>query len=211
MSHVNTHPEIRIDYHLVNEGTKSAYLGMDPPLVILDPGHGGSDPGTVSVTGQNVIYESKQNLLLSLTLKAELIRVGFLVMLTRTGNALPGGVTVPADSFPYRCEAMPVSFASVSVHHDVRTARTGGCYYNPDNPISQALAQRIARLAAGWCRPDTQSAHSSLYMVRHPRTPRCVLWEAGPLRTYPKAVNRIQKVNPVVMVLCQMALEVGVM
>ena len=181
------------------------------PLIIIDPGHGGSDPGTVSVTGQRVIYEKTQNLLLSLTLKAELLRNGFQVDLTRTGDAIPGGVNKNADSFPFRTESMPISFASVSVHHDVRTARTGGCYYNPDNHQSQALARKIVLNGGGWCRPDTQSAYSSLWMVRHPRTPRCVLWEAGPLKTYRSAVERIQKVNSVVIALCQTALEAGVM
>ena len=184
---------------------------MAPPIVILDPGHGGSDPGTVRAVGQSVLTEKVMNLVLSLTLKSELIRMGFTVRLTRTGDALPGDVSRPIDSFPFRAESMPPSFASVSVHHDVKTARSGGCYYNPDSQPGLELARRIVRNGGGWCRPDTQSNFPSLYMVRHPRTPRAVLWEAGPLLRYRNATERLQKVNPVVIALCQIALEVGVM
>jgi N-acetylmuramoyl-L-alanine amidase len=56
-------------------------------MIVIDPGHGGSDPGAVG----GHIFEKDLALTYSLTLAGELALVGVPVMLTRKRDELPGG------------------------------------------------------------------------------------------------------------------------
>ncbi len=51
--------------------------------VVVDPGHGGSDPGAIGVNG---LYEKNVNLDISLKLKEELIKKGYEVAMTRESD-----------------------------------------------------------------------------------------------------------------------------
>lgn len=59
-----------------------ALLPLSGKKIIIDPGHGGKDPGTVS----NKTYEKDINLEISKYLELELSKVGALVILTRDGD-----------------------------------------------------------------------------------------------------------------------------
>lgn len=59
-------------------------LPVTNKIIVIDPGHGGVDPGTVS---KNDVYESKINLELSLKLKALLEQSGAVVIMTRTDDS----------------------------------------------------------------------------------------------------------------------------
>jgi len=59
-----------------------ALLPLSGKIIIIDPGHGGKDPGT---SGGN-IYESDINLAISKYLELELSKVGATVILTREGD-----------------------------------------------------------------------------------------------------------------------------
>jgi len=59
-----------------------ALLPLSGKIIIIDPGHGGKDPGTVS----GKIYESNINLEISKFLEIELIKNGATVILTRDGD-----------------------------------------------------------------------------------------------------------------------------
>ena len=54
--------------------------GLRGKLIVLDPGHGGSDPGAIGVRGS---YEKKMNLDLSMLVKTILERAGARVVMTR--------------------------------------------------------------------------------------------------------------------------------
>lgn len=181
-------------------------------LIIVDPGHGGGDPGAIlkDSHGAVITTEAELNLILSLTLKAQLIAHGFDVVLTRTGPALPGNVSSPPASFYYRCQTQPASaFASVSVHHDIQTAQGGGVYYDgdPANTLSRDLALKIQDTQHGWMRPDTQARQGSLAMCRQPHTQRRVLVELGPVRIYHSAAERLSAIAPIVAALGVARLE----
>ena len=59
-----------------------ASLPLSGKIIIVDPGHGGKDPGTVS----NDVYESEINLMISKYLEYYLSKNGATVILTRSGN-----------------------------------------------------------------------------------------------------------------------------
>lgn len=172
-------------------------------IVILDPGHGGTDPGAVG----NGTTEAVQNLAVALTLKFQLEQEGFEVRLTRTTGTLPGPAGVSRDnSFFYRCNLASLQstaepFAFVSVHHDIPTAKTGGVYFHPARPESRWFAQALTRAAGGWCRPDTEARQGSLYVIRHSPARRGVLWEVGPVKLHSKA-ERVALCAPLTRLLC---------
>ena len=60
----------------------AAQLGLSVRTVIIDPGHGGRDPGTM----HNGVVEQDVNLDIAKRLKAILEKLGYTVHLTRTGN-----------------------------------------------------------------------------------------------------------------------------
>jgi len=59
-----------------------ALLPLSGKKIIIDPGHGGADPGTVSGN----TYESEINLAISKYLEIELTKLGATIILTREGN-----------------------------------------------------------------------------------------------------------------------------
>jgi len=63
-----------------------------PPLVAVDPGHGGSDVGGKHMNAQGVVdlTESQVNLRVALLLRERLEARGCDVYLTRSGDAMPG-------------------------------------------------------------------------------------------------------------------------
>lgn len=56
--------------------------GLHQKIIVIDPGHGGADPGAVA----DELVEAEVNMILSLALKDELQRNGAIVKLTRYGN-----------------------------------------------------------------------------------------------------------------------------
>lgn len=65
----------------INKEVK-ALLPLSGKIIVIDPGHGGKDPGT----SNNDIYESTINLEISKYLEIELAKVGATVILTRDGD-----------------------------------------------------------------------------------------------------------------------------
>jgi N-acetylmuramoyl-L-alanine amidase len=60
--------------------------GEGPPLVCLDPGHGGSDTGAIGVTG---LKEKDANLAIALEADKFLRQAGVATLMTRTGDTYP--------------------------------------------------------------------------------------------------------------------------
>jgi len=140
--------------------------------IVLDPGHGGSDPGAVAPDGTK---EKDLNLAQALTLKEHLVALGYRVGFTRAGD-----VYVPLPERIARAKAMGAR-VFVSVHHDTPTATRAGVYYSP-HPLSQGLAQVVqAALGAGaWALPSSASRFGRLYIDDFPGP--AVLIEFGPTR-----------------------------
>ena len=90
----------------------------------LDPGHGGNSPGTNSIdSAKDGIYEKTYALELCQMIAERLIRAGFEVFMTRTGDTKPGNVSERALA----CVATGCDYA-VSVHFNgSANAAANGC------------------------------------------------------------------------------------
>ena len=60
----------------------NALMPLSGKIIVIDPGHGGKDPGTIS----DSTYESNINLAISKALEIELAKAGATVILTRDGD-----------------------------------------------------------------------------------------------------------------------------
>jgi len=122
-----------------NQATLSAGTPLAKPIVILDPGHGGSETGAV---GPNGLREAVVNLAVSKVVKSTLEASGVSVLLTRSDDTRLVLTTRSALVRKLRPSAM------VSVHHNAspdgtRTAPGTETYYQYRSPQSKRLAGLI--------------------------------------------------------------------
>lgn len=127
--------------------TVAAGASAPSPLIMIDPGHGGIDPGAVGV---NRTLEKHVNLAVSLDLGNILRQKGFRVFYTRARDhhALQGPFVVKPD-LHYRAWLAQRYHASlfISIHSNAEPTHTVHgpiVYYNPQSPSSYRLARQIA-------------------------------------------------------------------
>jgi N-acetylmuramoyl-L-alanine amidase len=110
-----------------------------PPLVMLDPGHGGKDPGAIGVSGT---YEKQVSLATAFELKRQLEAGGrYRVELTRTHDAF-----VPLDDRVAKAQARNAALF-VSMHADALSDHTvrGASVYTLANTASDAQTAALAQ------------------------------------------------------------------
>lgn len=121
----------------IEGGTAMASGGGRLPLVVLDPGHGGKDPGTIGVNGT---HEKRITLAAALELKRQLEAGGRCrVALTRTRD-----VFIPLDDrveFARRREAA----LFISLHADSAPGARGASVYTLSDRASDSLSARLAQ------------------------------------------------------------------
>lgn len=143
---------VRPETELISlRGTESSSLAntdLDKPLVVLDPGHGGPDPGTV--TGSSV-YEKDVVLTFCKRLKAELEATGrYRVLMTREED-----IFIPLDGrveFARQAQAdlmLSVHADALDIKHPLVTRKMieevrGASVYTLSDEASDALAELIA-------------------------------------------------------------------
>jgi len=141
------------------------------PLILIDPGHGGDDPGAVGAGGTR---ESEVNLAIALKLQEALQARGVNAVLTRTGD-----VSLDLASRARMVDQLGAQ-ALVSVHansHDVSSALGLETYYR--TAVSQPFAQQIHQvLVTELQRPDRGVREARLFVLRHPTIPSALI-EAG--------------------------------
>ena len=120
--------------------------GLRGKLIVLDPGHGGSDPGAIGVRGS---YEKKLNLDLSMLVKTILERAGARVVMTRTTDVDLTPVNA-SDRDELRARANVANHRKadifISVHHNASPnpdmCGTTTFYYMKSN-LDLVLAQSL--------------------------------------------------------------------
>jgi N-acetylmuramoyl-L-alanine amidase len=110
-----------------------------PPLVMLDPGHGGKDPGAIGVSGT---YEKQVSLATALELKRQLEAGGrYRVQLTRAKD-----VFIPLDGRVERAQQQGAALF-VSMHADALSDHSvrGASVYTLAQTASDAQTAALAR------------------------------------------------------------------
>lgn len=114
-------------------------------LIVLDPGHGGSDGGAVGLNG--AVNESVLNFALSAATKNELEKRGAKVLLTRFDDA---DVTLEERKAYARAQNADL-FVSIHCNASVNTSKFGTAvyYYRPFSmPLAKAIYEKTAALFA---------------------------------------------------------------
>ena len=122
----------------------NASLPLSGKTIVIDPGHGGKDPGTVSGN----IYESEINLKISKYLEEYLVKNGATVILTRDGNYDLSSPKIDGrkrNDFDNRIELINSSKADmyISIHLNYLN---NSSYYGPQvfyNKDNEKIAQVI--------------------------------------------------------------------
>ena len=95
-------------------------------VVVLDPGHGGKDPGAKGVNG---VYESHLTLKIAQYCKAELEQYsGVTVYMTRTDDSYPGGTGGASEDLDNRVAYAKSVGANVLVSIHLNSTGTGSAY-----------------------------------------------------------------------------------
>ena len=123
----------------------NALMPLSGKIIVIDPGHGGKDPGTISDT----TYESNINLAISKALEIELSKAGATVILTRNDDydlSVPNARWRKKSDFDNRINLINNSKADIylSIHLNYLT---NSAYYGPqvfyDNKDTENLATII--------------------------------------------------------------------
>ncbi len=152
--------------------------GVKDKTIVIDVGHGGSDPGALGPAGKDGITESDLNLSLSLMLKSKLENEGAKVFLTREGDStllLEQRAQFIRSFNPDLC--ISVHHNSVSPETDYNTATGLLTLYSRET--SFALADGISKYISNATGIENDGAKmQSLNVCRDYRYP-CVLLECG--------------------------------
>lgn len=111
--------------------------------IVLDAGHGGSDPGAIGPTG---VYESTVNLAITLKVGAILTKNNVDTVYTRTTNAIAYSED-ETQNLQYRCDisnaAKPNYFVCIHANSAVPAAHGTESYYYAGNAYGLKLAQTV--------------------------------------------------------------------
>lgn len=122
-------------------------LALTGKTIILDPGHGGVDPGTIN----NDIYEKNINLEIALKLHDELIKLGANVILTRDGDydlSSPNITWRKKSDFDNRIKLINESDADlfISIHQNhINDVKYSGAqvFYSNDNTLASIIQENF--------------------------------------------------------------------
>lgn len=150
--------------------------------IVVDPGHGGKDPGAIGVNG---LYEKTVNRDVSLKLKAELERLGYEVLLTADTDI---HMSLP-ERVAFKEAAQADLFISIhaNAHHSSAIQGSMVLYYDRNypqasypasaemaelTPLSKQLATYVAEsMAAKAGTYDRGIVPSAVYVARHGTIP----------------------------------------
>lgn len=161
-----------------------AITHADRPLIVIDPGHGGRDPGAVGASGT---LEKTVNLAAAKQLQRLLVKSGrYRVVLTRTGDRTVSLIARLAFAREHHADLLIAIHADSSDDHSARGAsvyvRSGAeATWLPTN---QGNARSIAdAIAASPALPDLGSVFLQLTMID--QLDDDVLMAAAPARSAP--------------------------
>ena len=153
--------------------------GLKGKTIVIDPGHGGSDPGAV---GLNRTYEKTITLSMSLKLRDALAQKGARVVMTRTTDVDVHSRNATAkQELQARVDIGQRAKADifVSVHHNASTNRALGgisTYYTPKTQYDAMLAKAIQnRMASASGLENKGIRTAEFYVTKRSAMPAALL------------------------------------
>ena len=173
-----------------------ALMPLSGKIIVIDPGHGGKDPGTISEN----IYEKDINLAISKALEIELSKVGATVILTRDDDydlSVPNARWRKKSDFDNRIKLINNSDADLylSIHLNYLTNNS---YYGPqvfyNNEENKKLASTIQEILNSKLNSDREIKQipSKTYMYDKLNIPG-VLIECGFLSNFKEMKNLVNE------------------
>lgn len=176
---INYDDEYNLFFEVKKRPSISAgFLPLKDITIIIDPGHGGTDPGAIGLAGESGPNEAEANLAHAYSLEKKLLDLGATVYLTQDENEY--------YSLDNRLRDMPVHDADffISLHHnsvdfnqDSNTARGTEVYYHTDN--SKIFAENIVENISEQTDRNNRGAFWSYYRVTIANFCPSVLVELG--------------------------------
>ncbi|MGE5541866.1 MAG: SH3 domain-containing protein [Bacillota bacterium] len=122
--------------------------GLKGKTIVLDPGHGGRDPGAI---GQRGLYEKEPNLKIALALKPLLEKAGAKVVLTRSGDSTPSVAEPGGDHYGDLASRVALVDSSgadlfLSIHNNSNTNRSksGSTMYYASSSLNAAASRALS-------------------------------------------------------------------
>ncbi len=147
------------------------------PKVVIDPGHGGSDPGAI---GQ--VVEKEVTLAVARRVRADLTAAGIDVLMTRDSDtALAANKITDLGLRAALGTGVAQMFVSIHVNSTEASSALNGygieTWWNPNHPNSQALAQNIQQdaVAATAAYSRGLKNNESLAVLRQSRIPAALV------------------------------------
>lgn len=147
--------------------------GLKGKLIVIDPGHGGSDPGAIGTTHKTM--EKTINLTTAQYVAEELRRAGAQVVMTRTNDKDQPELSARASESNRR-----QADAFLSIHYNSSPVKVSGTltyYYSDtkDKPLARSIE---ARLKSGVALKSNGIAYGNYHVLRENTRPS-VLLELG--------------------------------
>ncbi len=168
---------------------EAAAAGDEKPVIILDAGHGGEDPGAI---GANGVLEKDLNLAVAFELKSGLEEKGYTVIMTRTEDKMLyteseniKGIRKLSD-LKNRCKfgAEYENALFISIHmNSFGASKYSGLqvYYAHDDSESRSLAEHVQTSVRTNLQPDNDRVvkdGKDIYVLRH-NDANAILIECG--------------------------------
>ena len=158
-------------------------------VIVLDPGHGGEDPGKVGV---NDALEKDINLQIALRVKKKLEEKGFAVVLTREGDSVPDGKREDMNARVKLINETKPAIA-VSIHQNSYTnssVRGAQVFYHVSSEVSKEAAQCLQE--EFWALDEENKreikANDTYFMLKRTEVPTIIV-ECGFLSNPEEAEN----------------------
>ena len=165
-------------------------------VLIVDPGHGGEDPGAVGIGG---LLEKDLNLSVSGKIASLLEFEGYTVVMTREDDSLlyskdaPGGKKSQDLRSRLEFEKKYPDGVFISVHMNkfpFEYCRGVQVYYSDNNPESRVIAEGLMKSVKAYIQPENnreiKAADSSIYILNNIKIP-AVLIECGFISNFDEA------------------------
>lgn len=175
---------------------QSVHIGKEKPVVVLDAGHGGNDPGKIGIDGS---LEKDINLAITLKLKKYLEQSDVKVVLTREsdkGLYKEGDSRKKAADMKRRCtkivEESPVVAVSIHQNSYHQEGISGGqVFYYKSSDKGKKLAEIIQKrfdYVLGEKNTRVAKANDNYYLLLHVKCP-IVIVECGFLSNWNEAAK----------------------